>query len=123
MRYRLLVAVFVVSLAATAQTLSVRELVSFLQSSEQLIKEGKQTDGEVAKYLAKVRLTERLDDRIIEDLQGSGIGPKTLQALQALRDRTKDLMEAKPIAPQAPPTPIPPPSSEEQAAIMADVRE
>ena len=123
MRYRLLAAVFVVSLAATAQTLSVGELVSFLQSSEQLIKEGKQTDGEVAKYLAKVRLTERLDDRIIEDLQGSGIGPKTLQALEALRDRTKDLMAAKPIAPKAPPAPIPPPSSEEQAAIIADVRE
>jgi hypothetical protein len=123
MRYRLLAAVFAVSLAATAQTLSVRELVSFIQSSEQLIKEGKQTDGEVAKYLAKVRLTERLDDRIIEDLQGSGIGPKTLQALEALRDRTKDLMAAKPIAPQAPPAPIPPPSSEEQAAIIADVRE
>ncbi|MGA2723203.1 MAG: hypothetical protein ABSG79_12420 [Bryobacteraceae bacterium] len=123
MRYRLLAAVFAVSLAATAQTLSVRELVSFLQSSEQLIKEGKQTDGEVAKYLAKVRLTERLDDRIIEDMQGLGIGAKTLQALQALRDRTKDLMEAKPIAPQAPPAPIPPPSSEEQAAIIADVRE
>ena len=123
MRYRLLAAVFAVCLAATAQTLSVRELVSFVQSSEQLIKEGKQTDGEVAKYLAKVKLTERLDDRVIEDLQSHGIGAKTLQALQALRDRTKDLMAAKPIAPEAPPTPIPPPSSEEQAAIISDVRE
>jgi hypothetical protein len=123
MRYRLLAAVFAFSLAATAQTLSVRELVSFIQSSEQLIKEGKQTDGEVAKYLAKVRLTERLDDRVIEEMQGYGIGAKTLQALEALRDRTKDLMAAKPIAPQAAPAPIPPPSSEEQAAIIADVRE
>ena len=123
MRYRLLAAVFAVCLAATAQTLSVPQLVSFIQSSEQLIKEGKQTDGEVAKYLAKVKLTERLDDRTIEDMQGYGIGAKTLQALQALRDRTKDLMAAKPIVPEAPPTPIPPPSSEEQAAIIADVRE
>jgi hypothetical protein len=123
MRYRLLVAVLVVSLAATAQTLSVRQLIGFIQSSEQLIKEGKQTDSEVAKYLAKVKLTERLDDRTIEELQSYGIGAKTLQALQALRDRTKDLMAAKPIAPEAPPTPIPPPSSEEQAAIISDVRE
>jgi hypothetical protein len=123
MRYRLLVAVLVVSLAATAQTLSVRQLIGFIQSSEQLIKEGKQTDSEVAKYLAKVKLTERLDDRTIEELQSYGIGAKTLQALQALRDRTKDLMAAKPIAPEAPPTPIPPPSSEEQAAIITDVRE
>jgi hypothetical protein len=123
MRYRLLAAVFVVSLAATAQTLTLRELVSFVQSSEQLIKEGKQTDSEVAKYLAKVKLTERLDDRTIEEMQGLGMGPKTLQALQALRDRTKDLMAAKPIVPEAPPVPKAPPSSEEQAAIIADVRE
>ncbi len=125
MRYRLLVAMFAFSLAATAQTqtLSVPQLVSFIQSSEQLIKEGKQTDTEVARFLAKVKLTERLDDRTIEDLQGYGIGAKTLQALEALRDRTKDLMAAKPIVPEAPPTPISPPSSEEQAAILSDVRE
>jgi len=70
MRYRLLAAVFAVCLAATAQTLSVRELTGFIQSSGQLIKEGKQTDSEVAKYLAKVKLTERLDDRTIEEMQG-----------------------------------------------------
>jgi hypothetical protein len=123
MRYRLLAGVLAVCLVAAAQTLNLRELVGFVQSSEQLIKEGKQTDAEVAKYLAKVKLTERLDDRVIEELQGYGIGAKTLQALQALRDRTKDLAAAKPIAPEAPPTPIPPPSSEEQAAILSDVRE
>jgi hypothetical protein len=123
MRYRLLAAVFAVCLAATAQTLSVPELVSFIQSSGQLIKEGKQTDKEVANYLSKVKLTERLDDRTIEEMQGYGIGPKTLQALQALRDRSKEMAAAKPFVPQAAPTPIPPPSSEEQAAIIADVRE
>ena len=108
MRYRLLAAVFVVCLVAAAQTLNLQELVSFVQSSEKLIKEGKQTDAELAKYLAKVKLSERLEDRVIEELQSQGIGAKTLQALQALRDRTKDLMAAKPIVPQAPPTPIPP---------------
>jgi hypothetical protein len=125
MRYRFLAGVFAVCLVAAAQTqtLSLRELVSFVQSSERLIKEGKQTDGELAKYLAKVKLTERLDDRVIEEMQGQGIGAKTLQALEALRDRTKDLMAAKPIVPEAPPTPTPPPSSEEQAAILSDVRE
>jgi hypothetical protein len=125
MRYRLLAGVFAVCLVAAAQTqtLNLRQLVSFIQSSEQLIKEGKQTDTEVAKFLAKVKLTERLDDRVIEEMQGQGIGAKTLQALEALRDRTKDLMAAKPIVPEAPPTPIPPPSSEEQAAILSDMRE
>jgi hypothetical protein len=123
MRYRLLAGVLAVCLVAAAQTLNLRELVGFVQSSEQLIKEGKQTDAEVAKYLAKVKLTERLDDRVIEELQSQGIGAKTLQALQALRDRTKDLMAAKPVAPPARPAPDPPPSSEEQAAIISDVRE
>ena len=125
MRYHLLAGVFAVCLVAAAQTqtLNLRELVSFIQSSEQLIKEGKQTDGEVAKFLAKVKLTERLDDRTIEEMQGQGIGAKTLQALEALRDRTKDLAAAKPIVPEAPPTPIAPPSSEEQAAILSDMRE
>ncbi len=123
MRYRLLAGVFAVCLVAAAQPLSVEKLVGFIQSSQQLIKEGKQTDGEVAKFLSKVTLTERLDDRTIEELQGYGIGAKTLQALQALRDRTKDLMAAKPIVPEARPTPKPPPSSEEQAAILSDVRE
>ena len=123
MRYRLLAGVLAVCLVAAAQTLNLRELVGFVQSSEQLIKEGKQTDAEVAKYLAKVKLTERLDDRVIEELQSQGIGARTLQALQALRDRTKSLMAAKPIAPPARPTPKAPPSSEEQAAILSDVRE
>ena len=125
MRYRFLAGVFAVCLVAAAQTetLNLRELVSFVQSSERLIKEGKQTDGELAKFLAKVKLTERLDDRVIEELQGQGIGAKTLQALEALRDRTKDLMAAKPIVPEARPAPKPPPSSEEQAAILSDVRE
>jgi len=72
MRYRLLVGVLAVCFAATAQTLSVPQLVSFIQSSEQLIKEGKQTDAELAKYLAKVKLTERLDDRVIEELRKRG---------------------------------------------------
>ena len=122
MRYRLLAAVFAACLVAAAQPLSVEKLVGFIQSSQQLIKEGKQTDGEVAKFLSKVTLTDRLDDRTIEEMQGLGIGAKTLQALQALRDRSKELPATKPIAPPARSATIPPPSSEEQAAIISDMR-
>jgi hypothetical protein len=102
----------------------VEKLVAFLHSSQQLIKEGKMTDRELAGYLAKVKLTERLDDRTIEELQGnSNIGPKTLEALHALRDRSQELAVAKlpPVEPK--PIPIPPPSSVEQAAIIDEVRE
>jgi hypothetical protein len=106
------------------QSLSVEKLVAFLQSSEKLIKEGKMTDRDLANYLTKVKLTERLDDRTIEEIQGYGkIGPKTLQALTSLRDRTQALAAAAPIVAPPKPTPIPPPSSEEQAAILDEVRQ
>jgi hypothetical protein len=124
MRYRLLAAVFAACLVAMGQSLSVEKLVAFLQSSEKLIKEGKMTDRDLANYLTKVKLTERLDDRTIEEIQGFGkIGPKTLQALASLRDRTQALAAAAPIVEPPKATPIPPPTSEEQAAILDEVRE
>src|ERR1039457_4937679 len=110
MRYRFLAAVFATCLIAMGQSLSVEKLVAFLQSSEKLIKEGKMTDHDLASYLTKVKLTERLDDRTIEEIQGYGkIGPKTLQALTSLRDRTQALAAAAPIVAPPKPTPIPPP--------------
>jgi len=106
------------------QSLTIDKLVSFLQSSEKLISEGKMTDRELAKYLSSVKLTERLDDRTIEQIQGFGkIGPATLHALEALRDRTTGLTTAKPVDPPEAPRPIPPPSSTEQAAIIDAIRE
>src|SRR5581483_9301896 len=119
MRYRLLAAIFAVSLAATAQSLSIDQLRKFLQSSVQM----KMTDKEVSGYLAHAKLSEKLDDRTVEDLQSLGIGPKTLAALHHLRDESQALAAAGPVAPEAKPRPIPPPSAEEQAAIIAEVRE
>jgi hypothetical protein len=124
MRLRLLAAVFAVALAATAQTpMSVAELYSFVQSSQQFIKQGKMTDRELAAFLSKSKLTERLDDRSVEQMQGLGIGPKTLEALEHLRDQSKTLTAAKPIEPPGPPEQAPPPNSVEQAAIIDHVRE
>jgi len=119
MRYRLLAALFVFSLAATAQSLSVRQLRSFLESSVKM----KQSDKEVAGYLAHAKLSEKLDDRTIEELQSLGIGPKTVAALRTLREQSENLAAAAPLTPEAKPRPIPPPSAEEQAAIIAEVRE
>ncbi len=124
MRFRLLAAFFAVSLAAMGQTMTVEKLSAFLKSSQEFIKEGKMTDRELAGYLGKVKLTERLDDRTIEELQGAlSIGPKTLEALNALRDRTGSLAAAKPVVAEPKPTPIPPPTSEEQGAILDEVRQ
>jgi hypothetical protein len=116
---RLVVAVFAVALAATAQTLSVKQLMSFIQSSVQI----KQTDREVAGFLSKAKMNEKLDDRAIEEMESLGIGPKTLAALHALRDQSQALAAAQPVTPEAKPAPKPPPSSVEQAAIIDDVRQ
>lgn len=120
MRFRFLAAVLALSLAATAQqTLSIEQLASFLRSSVAI----KQSDREVAVYVSKIKLSQRLDDRTIEEMRGYGIGPKTVQALEALRDRTQTLAVAKPLEAPLAPKVKPPPTSEEQAAIIDDVRE
>ncbi len=81
------------------------------------------TTVEIARFLAKVKLSDKLEDRAIEDLQSEfKVGPLTFMArLKALRDQSQSLTEAK-IVPQEKPTPIPPPSAEEQAAALDEVR-
>ena len=119
MRFRLLGAALCFCVLATAQTLSVDQLMKFLTSAIEM----KQTDSEIAKYLAKARLSDKLEDSQIEKLLAAGIGPKTLNALHALRDQSASLGKAKPVPP-APKAELPPvPNSEQQAAIIEDVRE
>src|ERR1035441_2332495 len=122
LRFRQLGVVLVFCLAAAAQTstLTLDQLMKFLTSSVDL----KMSDAEVARYLARTKLSERLEDATIEKLLASGIGPKTLDALRALRDKSEALAAAKPVAaaPTVPKTP-PAPNSEEQAAIIEEVRE
>ena len=119
MSLRVLCAALVFCLVAPAQTLSVEKLVSFLKSSVDL----KTPDGEVAKYLKNVKLSDKLTDRTIEELLAVGIGPKTREALNVLRDRSASLSVAaaapKPEGPKLPPVP----SAAEQAEIIREVRE
>jgi hypothetical protein len=123
MRFRLVAAFLAVCLVAAGQTMSLDKLVAFIQSSQGFIKEGKMTDRALADYLGKVNLTQRLDDRTIEELQGMGeLGPKTLEALHALRDRTANLAAGAPVKPPSGYVQPPPPSSQEQAAIISEVR-
>lgn len=120
MRVRLLTAALAVCICSFAQTaLSVDQLVSFIRSSIKL----KQSDKEVAGFLEKVKMTQRLDDRTIEELQGEGAGPKTVAALHALRDASASLAKPAPMKPKPAPVPIPPPSAEEQARVISEVRE
>src|ERR1035438_7645202 len=119
MQWRLLMGLAIGCAVAMAQTWTVERLSQFIQSSVQL----KQSDKDVAEYLSKVNLSEKLDDRAIERLQAAGVGPRTLHALMALRDRSAHLAAPKAAAPAPVYVPPPPPSAEEQAAIISDVRE
>jgi hypothetical protein len=107
-------------LCAEAQTtLSVEQLVSFVNSSIRL----KHPDRQVATYIARLKLKEKLDDATIEDMQGMGAGPKTIEALKTLRDATRNLEAPKPPTPKPVPAAIPPPSAAEQARVLKEIRE
>jgi hypothetical protein len=120
---RVTAALLAVCLAAMADTFTVERLVKFLQSSTHELK-GKLSDYQIADYLNhSVKMSERLEDRTIEDMVSLGVGPLTLHALKVLGEKSKALPAGKPLEPEAPPVPPPPPSSEEQAAIIDEVRD
>jgi hypothetical protein len=125
MRARLTILLLGLSLLLPAQTntkMTVEQLVSFIHSSI----ERKQADKEVANYLRKVTLSQRLDEATLEELRSRGAGPKTVEALAALRVASKDLApppppKAEPVAP--PPAPMAPPSQAEQSKALQAARE
>jgi len=55
--------------------MTVAKLTSFIKSSKAL----KQPDAQVAEVLKSCRMTERLDDATIEELQILGAGPRLSQ--------------------------------------------
>lgn len=128
MRSWVLAAGFAVCLAVSPATaadssLTVNKLVQLIQSCTAPEAKGRYPDKQLADYIKTIKLTERLDDRTLEELEAMGIGPYTRHALEALRDRSKALTVAEPPAALLPPKEIPPPTSEEQAAILDEVRE
>jgi hypothetical protein len=105
---------------AFAQSVSVSDLVKFIKSAIEL----KQRDADVAKYLSRMKLTDHLDDRTVEELQSLGAGPKTVAALREMVDASEKLPEPPPPAKALPPPPpAPPPDSIEQGKIIAAARE
>ena len=116
MRLRVLAAFILLAMAAGAQTLRLEQLKSFIESS----KKQKISDADMARYLKTVKLSDKLDDRRIEEWLALGIGPKTRAALEVLRDQSKTLAAVK--LPEAAPS-EPPPSSEEQGKIIDEVRD
>jgi hypothetical protein len=113
------------AIAAMGQNnrMSVEKLVAFIQSSEKIIKEEKtMTDKQLADFLSKVKLTEKLEAKVIEDLEALDLGPLTRRALEKLAVESQTLT-ASSVKQVLPDEPIPPPSSVEQGAILDAVRE
>jgi len=119
MRRAALLGLLAACLCTPQERLSVQQLVSFVRSSIQL----RHPDQQVASYLKKVQLSERLDDRTIEELQAMGAGPRTLEALRALRDASRALPRPAGAEQREQPAAIPPPSPAEQQRILKEVRE
>ncbi len=85
-------AVFCCTLTLQAQAemqMNLDQLVQFVRS-EIALHHGT-NDKQVAAYIKKIQLTEKLTDKVILDLETQGAGPKTVQALQELRDQTANL--------------------------------
>lgn len=97
--------------------MTVQQLQSFVRSAIKL----KQPDKDVAAYLRKVTLSERLDATTMEDLQAEGAGPRTREAIEALRAASQSMpAAAKPAPPPPPPKPVPPPDEEEQRRVIRE---
>ena len=101
------------------QAISVEKLVEFIKSS---ITE-KLPDKDVALQLASFRLTSKLEDKVIEDLQREGAGPRTVAALTHLADQSAKLAVAvpKPAAPKYVEPPAPP--EDFQQKMLAEIRD
>ncbi len=99
--------------------MTVADLTAFVKSQIKL----KGDDRTTAEFLRKVKVTQKLEDRTVEELQGMGAGPKTVAALRKLEEESAGLGAAPP-----PPPPVvrpvrPPPDSMEQAEVIAGMRE
>ncbi len=101
------------------QPLTVAKLVEFIRSSIQQ----KLPDKDVAGYLAGIKLTEKLDPKTIESLQGQGAGVRTVAALNKLAEGSAKLTAPAPKAAVAPPKTLPLPPYVEQQKVIGEVRD
>jgi len=118
--FAFLAALLFLPAAAHAQrSMSTAEVLSFVTSQ---IKIG--DDRATADYLLhKVKLSQKLDVRSVEDLQGKGAGPQTVRALRKLAEDSAALPEPPPVVVVAPPPPAKPPDAAELAEVLTKVRE
>ncbi len=107
-----------VSIAAFAQrVMTADQVIAFIKSSIQLHLD----DVKIAGYLKKIKLSDQLEDRRVEELQGIGAGPRTIIELREMSKSSASLPVATPPPPPPPRAVIPPPSPEEIDRILHQV--
>lgn len=110
---RFLLAVLLAASAARAET--VGELVRSVRDALA----AQRSDSEIATIVEQTRLTERLEDSVIEQLQSEGAGPRAVERLEWLREDSTLLPKAPTVALFDAP---PPPPSEEQTRLIEKAR-
>ena len=143
MRLRPVIGLFCLCLLALAQAkmeMNLDQLAQFIRS-ELALKQ--HTDKQIAAYVKKINLTEKLTDKTILDLEAQGAGPKTVEAMKELeatsanqkagpKDATySPAMTTNPGTSNTPATvklssklpPIPPPNSVRQREILDQIKQ
>ena len=139
MTFRLgLVAVLCCAFSLVAQQqMTVEQMVDMVRQEVAM----RRDDRSLAAYLKKVKLTDKLTDKAIQDLLAQGAGPKTVDALKKLRDETANLKPPA-VDPTYSPATAPentsstrpttalgskpalaPPTSEKQAEILDEIKQ
>src|SRR4051812_3032369 len=116
MRRLLAVLAVVAALAGAQMTKTAEELASYIRTAIA----NHYKDGDVAASIEHMRLSTRLDPKVVTDLQRLGAGAKTVAILTRLSQSTAALPTptAKPEAP-----PAPPPAADEIRRIVDTTRE
>lgn len=113
--FAILAASFLV-LSAAPRDGSTAALLEALRSA----KKAGADDAAMAQTVHAAKLTDRLDDAVIEELQSEGAGPLTLEELERQRELTRKL------APPAQAIQLfeapPPPTADEQSRVLEKVR-
>jgi len=120
LRFLCLILMVGVPLFAQQRAMTTAQLMEFVRSSIGQ----KMADQQVADYIkSRVKLTQKLDARSVEELQGLGAGLRTVAALKTLSAASAALPEPPPVEAPAPRAVIPPPSREEQERVLRETTE
>lgn len=109
----------VAALALAQRAMTVADVIAFVESQIKL----KGDDRATADFLGKIKLTQKLELRQVEDLQGKGAGLRTVQTLRKLSEESAGLAAAPPPVVAVAPPVKPPPSAREQKEVLDAMRE